>query len=65
MHDDEKEDTQGVGTTELTQRYKDATPGQSDSELPPEALDYEKYNVDNPIVPDEEVDAILDKGTHF
>ena len=60
---DEKEDTKGVGSTAATQGYKDATPGQS--ELPPEALDYEKYNVNNPIVPDEELDDMLDKGSVF
>lgn len=58
-------DPKEVGSTEGARLYKDMTPGQSDSELPPEALDYEKYNVNNPIVPNDEVDAILDKGSYF
>ena len=50
-----------VGSTEATQNYKDMTPGQTDSGLPPEALDYEKYVVDT-AVPGEELEALLNKG---
>jgi len=58
-----EEGRHGVGSDEATQEYKDATPGQS-GEFE-DALDYDKYSADNFIVPDDEVDDMLEKGSYF
>ena len=58
-----EEGRHGVGSDEATQEYKDATPGQS-GEFE-DALDYDKYSADNFVVPDAEVDDMLEKGSYF
>lgn len=49
------------GSSDLTKEYRRATPGQSE-EAVPDALDYDKYNASNPVVPNEEMQKILDDG---